>query len=248
MQANGDRWTAKAARAAFAAAPIIGLRALCGTGRILVVAPHPDDETLGCGGLIAMAAEAGLEVVVAVLTDGAGSHPGSELYPPPRLAQVRGSELVRALEILSGGRAKSVAFGAPDGRLGDVERDAQAWLAAFRPFECVFAPWAADPHPDHQAAYRAALAVAIDWRARLYSYPIWGLTLEDEADAGARGRPHRLDVRSRLACKRRAIEAHRSQVGDLITDDPKGFRLSAADVSRHLEPFEIYIAAPEGQS
>jgi LmbE family N-acetylglucosaminyl deacetylase len=244
MQANGDRWSAKAAREAFAAAPTVSLDALCRNGRMLVVAPHPDDETLGCGGLIALAAQAGREVVVAALTDGAASHPRSRLYPPDTLAQVRRDELRRAVEILGDGRVETLAFGAPDGELRDFEPGAQTWLSGFGPFACVFTTWAADPHPDHQAAYRIARGVAAQWRARLYAYPVWGLILEDDADAGPRGYTQRLDVGSMLQRKRRAIAAHASQTGGLITDDPRGFRLTEADMTRHLGPFEIYIANP----
>jgi LmbE family N-acetylglucosaminyl deacetylase len=208
---------------------------------VLVVAPHPDDETLGCGGLIALAVQAGLDIVVAVLTDGAASHPRSTLCPPDRLAQVRRGELRRALEILGDGKVETLAFGAPDGRLSELEPDAQTWLAGLGSFACVFTTWSADPHPDHKAAHRIAQALAIVWRARLYAYPIWGLILDDDADAGPRGYPQRLDVRSMLARKRRAIAAHGSQTGDLVIDDPTGFRLTEADVARHLQPFEIYI-------
>lgn len=48
-----------------------------GTRRLVIVAPHPDDETLGCGLLIAAAVRAGVRVAVIALTDGQASHPGS---------------------------------------------------------------------------------------------------------------------------------------------------------------------------
>ncbi|HEX2943304.1 MAG TPA: PIG-L family deacetylase, partial [Rhodopila sp.] len=57
--------------------PLGTLDHIAGTGTCLILAPHPDDESLGCGGLIATAVAAGRAPLVVILTDGAGSHPNS---------------------------------------------------------------------------------------------------------------------------------------------------------------------------
>lgn len=49
---------------------------------VTVLAPHPDDESLGCGGALAAAVESGQDVTVVALTDGSGSHPKSKEFPP----------------------------------------------------------------------------------------------------------------------------------------------------------------------
>jgi GlcNAc-PI de-N-acetylase len=63
---------------------------------LIVVAPHPDDESLGCGGLIAAACRQGLRGKVIIVSDGAGSHPYSKAYPPDRLRAIRQEEAKRA--------------------------------------------------------------------------------------------------------------------------------------------------------
>ena len=93
--------------------------ALSGREKIVVLAPHPDDETLGCGGLLARAfAGAGAHVVC--VTDGSASHPASREWPPVRLAEMRRGELIEAIEILGGGAADLTWLGHPDSRLHEV--------------------------------------------------------------------------------------------------------------------------------
>ena len=69
--------------------PLGGLDDIIGHGPCLILAPHADDESLGCGGLIAACCAAGRPPLVAFLTDGTGSHPNSRAYPPERLRDVR---------------------------------------------------------------------------------------------------------------------------------------------------------------
>ena len=83
--------------AALAASPLANLTALpllspgtvAGWGPTLVVAPHQDDESLGCGGAIALLAQAGVPVRVLFVSDGTKSHVGSPSYPPERLRATR---------------------------------------------------------------------------------------------------------------------------------------------------------------
>jgi LmbE family N-acetylglucosaminyl deacetylase len=62
----------------------------------IVLAPHPDDESLGCGGLIAEACRQGSRAKVVIVSDGAGSHPNSKAYPPDRLTSLREVEAKQA--------------------------------------------------------------------------------------------------------------------------------------------------------
>ncbi len=77
----------------WALAPVLDVPALAAKhDELLVLAAHPDDETLGAGGLVAMAARAGMPVRVVVATDGEGSHPDASVWDPERLARCGGTK------------------------------------------------------------------------------------------------------------------------------------------------------------
>src|SRR3954462_9413799 len=88
-------------------------------GSIMIVAPHPDDETLGCGGVIARHAATGGRVHIVFLTNGEASHPGHPTVSPQQLAKQRPDDAIGALSVLTAGSPPaSVRFlGFPDGRL-----------------------------------------------------------------------------------------------------------------------------------
>ena len=100
--------------------PLITCDALLGDRALLVLAPHPDDESLGCGAVLAQVFAqrgSGRKAHIICLTDGAASHPQSLAVPADRLAAIRQTELVAAVEQL-GGNASDISFmGAPDGAL-----------------------------------------------------------------------------------------------------------------------------------
>jgi LmbE family N-acetylglucosaminyl deacetylase len=226
---------------AFAALPEAGLGALLGGKPALILAPHPDDESLGCGGLIAAACAAGLPPVVVILTDGAASHPGSRSHPPARLAAVREAEALAALAILGLPQEHVFFCRAPDGRLA-VEGGMIGWLtgvAARGNCGVVVGPWAGDPHCDHQAAAEIAAAVAIRAGLTLLSYPVWGWLREDEVAVQG----WRLDVSAWLALKRRAIAAHESQYGAVVADAPEGFSLPEDLLAVAAWPYEVFLSA-----
>ncbi|MGU3493694.1 PIG-L deacetylase family protein [Xanthobacteraceae bacterium A53D] len=219
---------------------------------LLVVAPHPDDESLGCGGLIAAARAAGVPVTVLVVSDGSGSHPNSLSHPPERLRGLREREAVEAVAHLGVTEDKVIFLRLPDRFVPfkgeDADRAVEMIVRTAREgtADTLFVTWLHDPHCDHEAAHALALRAA---RAlgtvRLLAYPIWGLArppedrIPEDRIAG-----FRLDIRAHLEAKRRAVAAHSSQVSDLICDDPTGFRLSAQDLARFDGPTEIFLEVP----
>lgn len=144
--------------------------------RIVVVAAHPDDETLGAGGLLVRAAHLGLPITVVVLTSGEASHPDSRTHTAPQLAALREAELTQALVALAPA-ADVRLVRLPDGGLSDhLDEATQAVRGAIGdggPGTWVIAPWRADGHPDHTAAGSAAANAVADAHARLLEYPIW---------------------------------------------------------------------------
>ena len=227
--------------------PLCDLADLHGRG-LVVIAPHPDDESLGCGGLIAAWRARGNDARVVVLSDGTGSHPNSRAYPPEGLRLLREHETLAACSAL-GLSARHVTFMClPDRFLpneGPTARDAAARIAAVAG-ECdagaIACTWQHDPHCDHQAAFAMARLARQDLPGvRLLAYSIWGWTLPDDMDiADDVVGGFRVDISDHLAAKRRAIQAHRSQTTDLIFDDPAGFQLNEAMMKRFERPFEIF--------
>lgn len=142
---------------------------------LVVVAPHPDDETLGLGGTIARLAERGVDVRMVSVSDGGGAIPG--LAEPDRLVL----EHTRRLELLSAARvlgcAPPLSLGFRDGRLAEFEaaiadRVAEV-LGQAGPGAWCAATWRGDGHPDHEAVGRAAAAAAGHCGARFLEYPVW---------------------------------------------------------------------------
>ncbi len=236
------------ALARMAALPFADVRTICGASPVLVLAPHADDESLGCGGLIAQAIAASIELHVAVLTDGAMSHPGSSMYPAARLTALREQEAAEAVAILGVPPERLCFLRYPDAaapRSGMRLRAAGARLAALareRGIATIISTWPHDPHCDHLAAHRMARLAARLAGLRQLSYAVWGWTLPPTRwlrRAPIRG--WRLDISNELPVKRRAIAAHRSQMTGMITDDPAGFHLPSGLLALCDRPFEVFL-------
>lgn len=234
--------------AAAEALPFANLDALTSGRGLVVVAPHPDDESLGCGGLIAQACARGVSVRLVVVSDGAGSHPNSATHPPERLRDLREEETLAAGRALGLEPDRIGFLRLPDrhvpalGPEAEDAADAIATAARASDAGAIVVTWAHDPHCDHQAS--AALALLALRRlegVRLFAYPVWGWTLPADTDVGLSPTGFRLDIAGQLPAKGAAIAAHRSQVTDLIADDPAGFRLDPAMLSRFARPFETFI-------
>jgi LmbE family N-acetylglucosaminyl deacetylase len=225
--------------------PDADIDTILGGERPLILAPHADDESLGCGGLIAACCERGLPPVVAILTDGAASHPGSRQYPPERLRQLRAEEARQAVARLGLPSENLVFFDYPDTGLpssGAVSERVAA-LARDRGCTVMLAPWVFDPHCDHEAAAILAREAARAAQCRLLSYPVWGWLLPPDHQLPVmQVAGYRLPIAAYLQAKQSAVAAHASQYSTLIDDSPNGFRLPAELLSIFERPYEVFLA------
>lgn len=194
-------------------------------GPAIVVAPHPDDETLGCGGLVAHLARSGAPVHTIFLTDGEASHPAHPLLLPPELARRRKDEALSALAALGikEPQKSAIFLGAPDGQLdrlwtADRRRVVDTMTAQIQTLKpkVVLAPYRLGGSTEHTAAnslVRAALATA--GGGHLLEYPVWAwwnpLRLRTQLRLSADNLRLPLDL-ALWESKRRALACHRTQV------------------------------------
>ncbi|WP_291055740.1 PIG-L family deacetylase [Herbiconiux sp.] len=127
--------------------PEFGTADFAGLEHLVVVASHPDDETLGAGGLLARAYAAGVRSSVVVATSGEASHPESATIAPAELGRVREAETAAAVAELDPGAALTF-LRLPDGRLADPQNVA-ALAAALD--EVLAPPAAQTPSPEDTA-------------------------------------------------------------------------------------------------
>ncbi|MBO0937022.1 PIG-L family deacetylase [Fibrella sp. HMF5335] len=222
--------------------------------RTLVLAPHPDDESLGCGGTLALLRQAGYPVHVVFVSDGTLSHPNSPSYPPERLRDLRETEAREALRELRMSdkdatfmRLKDRQVPMPsDAGFDEAVGQLLAIIQQFNP-TTILVPYERDPHPDHRATYALLAAsldrLAEDERPRVLEYLIWLWELGRPDDLPKPGERLVLQVAidAVVAQKKRAINAHRSQVTRMIDDDPTAFYLSPELLNHFDTPYELFV-------
>lgn len=221
----------------------------------LVLAPHADDETFGCGATIARKRAAGSQVKVVIVTDGSQALDDNAISGT-ELAAIRQREAVVALSHL-GVEASDVSFlGFEDGHLSDHTDEI---VSAIKPLirdaspDQVLVTSVDDRHPDHSTLGHAA-RIAVDSGdlcGELYEYAIWqrvpaaALLTRATRDAWRQSgswrkrlsavRPQLVSTRGHLDQKRTAIAAYESQASVL----PLGF------VEDFLQRSEVFVRAPK---
>lgn len=142
----------------------------------IVFAPHPDDETLGCGGTLIRKKQADAAVKIVFMTDGSRSH--ASLMAPSELRNIRHREALQAAQTLGVAAEDVIFLGFEDGQLAQsvaaaVERVSD--LLALDPPAEVFVPYYRDPPADHQATTQVVMAALrrLSLSPTIYTYPIW---------------------------------------------------------------------------
>lgn len=219
----------------------------------LVLAPHPDDESLGCAGLIATLVNQGTTVNLILTTDGSQSHPNSLNYPADKLALVRLEELKKAMDLLGLEKEALKCYQAKDGSMpakgmpgfSELTTRLAEDLVRILP-DLILVPYELDPHCDHRATHQlllAALEKAGIARPKIWEYPIWlyeNAAQEDVPDL-QHGETLVFDIGKYGALKLKCIYAHRSQTTKLINDDPTGFILLPEVIDNFTQGKEYFM-------
>ncbi len=210
---------------------------------LLVLSPHPDDETLGCGGLIAMLRNANVKVSVVFITDGSASHT-SKTHPSNQLALLREKEARAACDMLNVSTENVYFLRCQDSQLQllsseDLEKKAKliSELVGIENYKTIAVPWRKDPHPDHIVTTQIGNIVIKNHNPTLtkLEYPIWLWKNGKESDWPFQNEvtAFRLDITPYVAQKKSAMEQHQSQLGMIVLDDANGFVMT----EELLKPF-----------
>lgn len=228
--------------------PVAPEHCVMGLGTTLIVAPHADDESLACGGVISLLRKYNQTVYILLLSDGTLSHPNSVEYPAEKLRNLRENELLTAARALDV-PVENIIFcryrdrqvpGLQNPHFDQALSNMNKIIEIIGP-QSIFVPWRKDPHPDHIAAYELIDNAATNG-AKLYEYAVWLNAIGSAADFPSLKEiiPFKLDISSVLNKKQNAIAAHQSQISDLITDDPEGFKLFPEMLAHFNQPYELF--------
>lgn len=147
-------------------------------GHLVVAAAHPDDETLGAGGLIHCALRRGATVHVILCSAGEASHPDSPTHSSAELGKIRLAEFSAALSALAqGSNAPQPSWqwlGIPDGELHLYRSEIECALSrACADATALAAPFRDDGHTDHDVLGELAAKHALARNIDLFEYPVW---------------------------------------------------------------------------
>lgn len=204
---------------------------------LVVVAAHPDDETLGAAGLIRRVHSGGGRITVVVATDGEASHPNSMSHTRSDLRSIRRVEVSRAVHALAPGAGVHF-LGLPDGALREnvpsLAEGLTAVLDAVSDRALVVAPWSGDGHRDHRVTAEAVARLAAHRGLRHLGYPIWlwhwGMPADVPWDSGV---ALALSPGER-SIKARALRSHASQTRPL-SDAPGDEAIVSPSMQAHFE-------------
>ena len=223
---------------------------------LIVVAAHPDDETLGAAGLIRRVHRRGGHVTVIVATDGEASHPASPTHTREQIAELRRAEVERAVDSLAEG-TRLHFLGIPDGALREhsdrlVEaiagvldrqkgRDGENGLL-------VVAPWSGDGHRDHRIAAEAVARVCDARGIRHMGYPIWLWHWGAPDDVPWESAQTLTLTADEVAAKQNAIDLHASQIAPL-SPAPGDEAVVHAEMRAHFDrAVELFLIEPPARS
>ncbi len=215
-------------------------------GPLLIIAPHPDDETLGCSALIRHYHSKGLVVRIVVVTD--GSKAQLPRNPAPQeIASIRRKESIHAAQIL-GLAAEDVLFlSYPDGEAEQNESriaddiESQIWL--YQP-ALIAAPHLIDAHADHRVVARILRALRQQGKVTcpIFEYPMWFWpkgAFKHLFSSDLMKTHKKVSAAEHLDLKKQAIDAHVCQ-----KEEENWHRLEELGIAHNLRNAELYFEIP----
>lgn len=175
--------------------------------RVLVLAPHPDDESLAAGGTLALLSDAGSAVTIVAATDGEASLASG--VGAVALAARRRAELRRAAMVLGVSEVRFLGYrdtGLHTAR-GELAADLRALLAELRP-QLLVLPWAGDAPGDHAALNLALADAGVPADAAVWGGEVWTPVPANRL----------VDISAAVTRKQAALAAHGTAAGafDLV--------------------------------
>ena len=219
----------------------------------LVIAPHPDDESLGCGGLISGLRKSGITVHVVFTTDGSMSHPNAQNITAIGRTKQREQEAIAALDILGVEEQYITFFRGQDSALPAAgEKGFEGFVAQLTGIIAevkpglVLVPYEFDPHRDHRASWQITITALANYpTVEVWQYLIWLYTLGSDKDleplTNLPGGIQYLPMSAYQNQKKQAIAQHKSQLSLEIFEDPKGFFLQEDVLQNFYGDKEYYI-------
>jgi LmbE family N-acetylglucosaminyl deacetylase len=223
----------------------------------VVFSPHQDDETLGCGGVIALKRQQNIPVWVVFLTDGSACYTGAPGPIPMSIeecVQTRRHEAIKALETLGVNDTNVVFLNHQDSTLGQynleqreqVIQELRELLQKIQPQE-VFVPYFRDMHGDHIQTFRLVKDALKEYpkAVDLWQYLIWSLWCYEYLDDLPKqqfANLYKVSIDKVREQKQRALKAYQSQFFPIVNNFsalPKTF------LSFFNTPFELFVKVPD---
>lgn len=145
---------------------------------ILIIAPHPDDEILGCGGVIKKYAKAGHDVCVLILTNGSTVRYGDKMIDTLQREAKSSNDLLGVKRIIFKDLPEQKLDGLP---VLDIIKEIETIIGEIRP-DIIFTSHKGDINQDHAAVFGATMVAARpinNYVKEIYSYEVpssteWG--------------------------------------------------------------------------
>lgn len=211
-------------------------------GCLLVIAPHPDDESFGCGALISQYVAAKQGVHILIVTDGSASS-SQETIAHETLASLRHQEVLDAAQVLGCAPNSVIFLNYKDANVARSENklshDLKTHIEKIAP-TLIASPFVIDGNADHVAVAHAMQRIEVT--APLLFYPMWFWPKQAFLMLFSAQNYHafRLDARPYLEIKEKAIRSHRSQFENITGAQEWGY-LDSHIINMQLRPYELYF-------